>query len=134
MNAQTQRNWRRHCLVAVKVAGRPPGSTHTPVFVAHRLSCTSVVDADEKRTDKFLPTHGFHVSRHEWQLAEYEEIEINVMVGQCLNRRIDSMETVRSDVAAWQQRRDNLQAKANWQFTTTDARIKLKRLYPTICT
>ncbi|MBC7445544.1 MAG: IS630 family transposase, partial [Polaromonas sp.] len=38
---------------------------------------------------------------------------------------------VRSEVAAWQARRDNLQAKVNWQFTTKDARIKLKRLYPT---
>jgi hypothetical protein len=55
------------------------------------------------------------------------EIEINVMVSQCR----DSMETVRSEVAAWQRRRDNLQAKVNWQFTTKNARIKLKRLYPT---
>ena len=53
------------------------------------------------------------------------------MVGQCLDRRIDSIETVRSEVAAWQARRDNLQAKVNWQFTTEDARVKLKRLYPT---
>ena len=57
--------------------------------------------------------------------------EINVMVSQCLDRRIDSIETVRSQVAAWQARRDNLQAKVNWQFTTKDARVKLKRLYPT---
>ena len=62
------------------------------------------------------------------------EIEINVMVRQCLNRRIDNIETVRSEVAAWQRHRDNLQAKVNWQFTTTDARVKLKRLYPTTCT
>ena len=54
------------------------------------------------------------------------------MVRQCLNRRIDSIETVRSEVAAWQACRDNLQAKVNWQFATTDARIKLKRLYPTV--
>jgi len=60
------------------------------------------------------------------------EIEINVMVRQCLNRRIDSIETVRSEVAAWQSHRDNLQAKVNWQFTTADARVKLKRLYPTV--
>ncbi|CDS54151.1 Mobile element protein [Polaromonas sp. CG9_12] len=59
------------------------------------------------------------------------EIEINVMVSQCLDRRIDSIEMVRSEVAAWQSRRDNLQAKVNWQFTTKDARTKLKRLYPT---
>ena len=59
------------------------------------------------------------------------EIEINVMVAQCLDRRIDRIETERSEVAAWQSRRDNLQAKVNWQFTTKNARIKLKRLYPT---
>ena len=59
------------------------------------------------------------------------EIEINVMVARCLSRRIDRIETVRNEVAAWQARRDNLQAKVNWQFTTKDARIKLKRLYPT---
>ena len=61
------------------------------------------------------------------------EIEINVMVSQCLSRRIDRIETVQSEVAAWQARRDNLQAKVNWQFTTKDARVKLKRLYPTNC-
>ena len=44
-----------------------------------------------------------------------------------------NMETVTSEVAAWQMHRDNLQAKINWQFTTKDARIKLKRLYPTLC-
>jgi hypothetical protein len=60
------------------------------------------------------------------------EIEINVMVRQCLNRRIDNIETVQSEVAAWQSHRDNLQAKVNWQFTTADARVKLKRLYPTV--
>lgn len=61
------------------------------------------------------------------------EIEINVMERQCLDRRIDNIETVRSEVAAWQNHHDNLQAKVNWQFTTTDARIKLKRLYPIAC-
>ena len=60
------------------------------------------------------------------------EIEINVMVSQCLDRRSDNIETVRSEVAAWQARRDNLQTKVSWQFTTKDARIRLKRLYPTI--
>lgn len=42
------------------------------------------------------------------------EIEMNVMVKQCLDRRIDNIETVTSEVAAWQARRDNLQAKVNW--------------------
>ena len=48
------------------------------------------------------------------------------------DRRIDSIEILRDEVAAWQASRDRLQAKVNWQFTTDDARIKLKRLYPTL--
>ena len=72
----------------------------------------------------YTPKHG------SW--LNMAEVEINVMISQCLDRRIDSIETVRSEVAAWQARRDHLQAQVNWQFATTDARIKLKRLYPTV--
>ena len=57
-------------------------------------------------------------------------IELNVLNGQCLNRRIDNIETVREQVRAWCEHRNNMQAKINWQFTTEDARIKLKSLYP----
>ena len=45
---------------------------------------------------------------------------------------IDSLETLHDEVAAWQASRDRIQAKVNWQFTTDDARVKLKRLYPTL--
>ena len=58
------------------------------------------------------------------------EIELNVLNGQCLNRRIDNIETVREEVNAWCEHRNNMKAKINWQFTTKDARIKLKTLYP----
>ena len=60
------------------------------------------------------------------------EIELNVLMGQCLNRRIDDMTTIRKEAKAWQQSRNNKKAKINWQFRTDDARIKLKKLYPTI--
>ena len=60
------------------------------------------------------------------------EVELNVMIRQCLNRRIDSIDILRDEVAAWQASRDSIQAKVNWQFTTDDARVKLKRLYPTL--
>ena len=60
------------------------------------------------------------------------EVELNVMIRQCLNRRIDSIDILRRQVDAWQDRRDRLKAKVNWQFTTDDARVKLKRLYPTL--
>ncbi len=60
------------------------------------------------------------------------EAEISVMSRQCLNRRIDSIDEVRSEVGAWQAYRDRIQAKVDWQFTSEDARIRLKRLYPTL--
>ncbi len=71
----------------------------------------------------FTPKHG------SW--LNVAEVELNVMIRQCLNRRIDSIDILRQEVAAWQAARDRLQAKVNWQFTTDDARVKLKRLYPT---
>lgn len=72
----------------------------------------------------YTPKHG------SW--LNVAEIELNVLSRQCLNRRMDNMETMCHEVDAWQRRRDNLAAKVNWQFTTEDARIKLRRLYPTL--
>jgi hypothetical protein len=60
------------------------------------------------------------------------EIELNVLMGQCLNRRIDNMGTMKEEVNAWQLHRNNKEAVINWQFTNQQARVKLKRLYPTI--
>jgi hypothetical protein len=72
----------------------------------------------------YTPKHG------SW--LNMAEIELNVLTGQCLNRRIDNIEDVRREVQAWQEHRNNKNAKVNWQFTTEDARIKLYRLYPTL--
>ena len=60
------------------------------------------------------------------------EIELNVLVGQCLKRRIDNIAKLKDEVNAWQNLRNNSKAKINWQFTNDKARIKLKRLYPTL--
>ena len=60
------------------------------------------------------------------------EIELNVLMGQCLNRRIESMKIMKEEVKAWESYRNNKKAIINWRFTTQDARIKLKRLYQTI--
>lgn len=70
----------------------------------------------------YTPKHG------SW--LNVAEVELNVMIRQCLNRRIESIQTLSREVAAWQARRDRLKATVDWQFTTEDARIKLKRLYP----
>ncbi len=60
------------------------------------------------------------------------EIELNVLEGQCLKRRMDDIEFVRKEVLAWENDKNNKNAKINWRFTTEDARIKLARLYPTL--
>ena len=70
----------------------------------------------------FTPKHG------SW--LNMAEIELNVLMGQCLNRRIATMEEIVKEVKAWEEHRNNRNAKINWQFTTDDARIKLRRLYP----
>jgi len=60
------------------------------------------------------------------------EIELNVLGRQCLRRRIQDKPTLTREVAAWEAQRNANQAKVNWRFTTADARIKLKRLYPNL--
>lgn len=60
------------------------------------------------------------------------EIEIGVLSRQCLSQYIESKEQMISEVGAWQQQRNYAEATVDWQFTTADARIKLKKLYPVI--
>jgi hypothetical protein len=72
----------------------------------------------------YTPKHG------SW--LNIAEIELNVLTSQCLDRRINSIEIVKKEVAEWQKYRNNKNAKVNWQFTTADARVKLSRLYPTL--
>ena len=70
----------------------------------------------------YTPKHG------SW--LDIAEIELSVLKQQCLAGRIDCIEKMRNEVAAWNTDRNNKQAKVDWQFRTNDARIKLKRLYP----
>jgi len=82
----------------------------------------------KKLWDKF---HFIYTPKHgSW--LNMAEIELNVLNGQCLNRRIDKLTTIMNECKAWQNHRNNMNAEINWQFTTKDARIKLKRLYPTL--
>ncbi|MDO8997319.1 MAG: IS630 family transposase [Sediminibacterium sp.] len=72
----------------------------------------------------FTPKHG------SW--LNMAEIELHVLNGQCLNRHISSIEEIAAQVSAWQNQRNNKICKINWQFTNKEARVKLKRLYPSI--
>jgi hypothetical protein len=71
----------------------------------------------------YTPKHG------SW--LNIAEIELNVLTKQCPSRRIDNIDVVKKETPAWQEFRNNKNAKVNWQFTTENARIKLSRLYPT---
>lgn len=70
----------------------------------------------------FTPKHG------SW--LNMAEIELNVLTAQCLDRRIADKAYLMSEVAAWEQQRNQHRSTANWQFTTDHARVKLRKLYP----
>jgi hypothetical protein len=72
----------------------------------------------------YTPKHG------SW--LNMAEIELHVLNGQCLNRHISTIKKIKEEIKAWEKNRNNKKSKINWQFTTKDARIKLKRLYPSI--
>jgi hypothetical protein len=60
------------------------------------------------------------------------EIEIGVMARQCLDRRIPDQDSLKREIKAWQEKRKQKGVCVNWRFTTQDARVKLKSLYPAI--
>ena len=99
-------------------------NTHTIASLYETFEPKEARRLVERLDIHYTPKHG------SW--LNMAEIELNVLTGQCLNRRIDDIDVVRREVRAWQEHRNNKNAKVNWQFTTEDARIKLSRLYPTI--
>lgn len=72
----------------------------------------------------YTPKHG------SW--LNVAEIELSALNGQCLDRRIPTIDRMRTEVAAWELDRNNRNATIDWRFTTEDARIKLKRIYPKV--
>lgn len=74
----------------------------------------------------------FHYTPKHGSWLNMAEIELSVLSGQCLDRRIADKPTLEHEAVAWEDRRNNSHATVNWRFTTADARIKLKRLYPSI--
>lgn len=99
-------------------------NTHTPGSLYEAFTAEKAKELWDRFEFVFTPKHG------SW--LNMAEIELNVLIGQCLNRRIADIEVMRSEVEAWESARNSMKAGVNWQFTTEDARIKLKRLYPTL--
>jgi hypothetical protein len=74
----------------------------------------------------------FHYTPKHGSWLNMAEFEIGVMNGQCLNRRIDSQQLIAEEVAAWEQRRNQEEAKIKGSFTVSAARVKLTKIYPSI--
>jgi hypothetical protein len=74
----------------------------------------------------------FHYTPKHGSWLNMAEIELSVLSGQCLDQRIPDLPCLAHEVAAWQADRNTAKATVNWRFTTADARIKLKRLYPSL--
>lgn len=98
-------------------------NTHTPGALYETFPPAQARELWDRFEFVYTPKHG------SW--LNMAEIELRILNGQCLNRRIDTIEEVTKQVDAWQAVRTRQLKKINWQFTTEDARIKLKRLYPT---
>jgi hypothetical protein len=99
-------------------------NTHSAGALYHAFAPDRAKALSDRFELTYTPKHG------SW--LNVAEIELNVLIRQCLNRRLDSLETMRAEVLAWQTHRDQIRAKVNWHFSTDDARTKLKRLYPTL--
>jgi hypothetical protein len=99
-------------------------NTHSPASLYEAFE-----PAEAKRlADRFE----FHHTPKHGSWLDMAEIELGILGRQCLSRRIENIEGLRSEVKAWNVARNTAGTKVNWHFTTAGARIKLRRLYPSI--
>jgi len=97
-------------------------STHTTASLYAAFPAAEARRLAERFECHYTPKHG------SW--LDMAESELGVLSTQCLDRRIPDKQSLIDEVAAWEHNRNKHHAKVDWQFTTADARIKLKRLYP----
>ncbi len=99
-------------------------NTHTPASLYKAFSPSEARRILERLEIHYTPKHG------SW--LNMAEIEFSILSKQCLDRRMADQPTLRREVKAWETERNARATSMDWRFTTEDARIKLKRLYPTI--
>lgn len=99
-------------------------NTHTPACLYEAFEPTEARRLVERFEWHHTPKHG------SW--LNVAECELSVLARQCLDRRIPDVATLTQEVAAWEKTRNAAVVKVDWQFTTADARVKLKKLYPTV--
>jgi len=98
---------------------------HSPSALYERYPPAQARRIAQRLEWHYTPEHG------SW--LNMAEIELSALSRQCLSRRLDNQATVAREAAMWAHQRNQAQTKVDWQFTTADARIKLKRLYPIVC-
>ena len=99
-------------------------NTHKPASLYEAFPAPEARRLVERFEWHYTPKHG------SW--LDLAESELSVLSGQCLDRRIPDKQTLIAEVAAWEVSRNKNHTKADWQFTTAKARVKLKRLYPSL--
>jgi hypothetical protein len=99
-------------------------NTHKPASLYQAFPPAEARRLVERFEWHYTPKHG------SW--LDMAESELGVLSSQCLDRRIPDQGVLKVEVEAWQADRNTKHAKADWQFTTADARVKLKRLYPAL--
>jgi len=99
-------------------------NTHTPAALYAAFAPEEAKRIWDRLEFHYTPKHG------SW--LNMAEIELSVLSRQCLNRRIPDQDALCREVTAWMTRRNTAKATIKWRFTTADARIKLKKLYPTL--
>lgn len=97
-------------------------NTHTTASFYQTFPPEKARRLSERLEIHYTPKHG------SW--LDIAEIELSVLIRQCLSSRIENIQKMRTEVTAWNNDRNNRQSKVSWHFTTGDARLKLKRLYP----
>lgn len=99
-------------------------NTHTPAALDEAFKPAEATRILDRLEFHYTPKHG------SW--LNMVEIEISVLANQCLDDRISDEDTLRREITAWEASRNEQRATVDWRFTSSDARVKLKRLYPNI--
>jgi len=99
-------------------------NTHTPACLYERFEPAQARRIAAKLEWHYTPEHGSWLNIAECELA--------VLARQCLDRRIPDKSALEQETVAWESRRNAARVTVDWQFTTSEARIKLKRLYPVL--
>lgn len=135
----TSKGIRNRCLVLL-LADESQGEIPTHTEIARRAGVSQVTVHNSSLYETFEPERALalakrleiHYTPKHGSWLNIAEIELSALTIQCLNRRIASIHELQGEVSAWERERNQTKKSVEWQFTTEQARGKLKHLYPQI--